>query len=165
MATMAIQQIDIQNKTNETIKKSFLEDVAKTSLDVLKIEGSYSLGLLLVDNKFIKKLNKGYRGIDLPTDVLSFSLFNKKRITIDSPDKILYLGDVIISIDEAKKQSQKAGCALESELADLLIHGILHIVGFTHDKENNQKKMDNFSQKIINKLIKKKVIKYYAPIN
>jgi len=153
---MAIQQIDIQNKTKETIRKSFLEDVVKTSLDVLKIKRSYNLGLLLVDNKFIKKLNKKYRGIDLPTDVLSFSLYDKKRMTIDSPDKILYLGDVIISIDEVKKQSQKAGCVFQSELVDLLIHGILHIVGFTHDKENNQKKMDNFSQKIINKLIKKK---------
>lgn len=162
---MIIQQIDIQNKTKETIKKSFLEDVVKTSLDILKIKGSYSLGLLLVDNKFIKKLNKEYRGIDLPTDVLSFSLYDKKRMTIDSPDKILYLGDVIISIDKVKKQSQKAGCAFQSELANLLIHGVLHIVGLNHKKENDQKKMDNLSQKIINKLIKKKVIERYAPIN
>lgn len=162
---MIIQQIDIQNKTKIKVKKSFLEEIVKTSLDILRIKVNYNLGLLLVGNRFIKNLNREYRRINLSTDVLSFGVYDKKITPIDSPDKILYLGDVIISIDEAKKNSQKMGHPLESELAVLLIHGILHIFSFKHEEQRDQEKMKRVSQKILDKLVKKKVVKHYATIN
>jgi probable rRNA maturation factor len=150
-------QIIIQNRTKKKIEEKFLRSIIKTSLGVLKIDTPYEIGLLLVDNKFITALNRQYRGIDSSTDVLAFSVLDKKGKRIDRPDGILHLGDVVISVDQAQKQSQEVGHSFKLELAILLVHGILHIFGFTHERSPNQKKMDQMSEKILDKLITGKI--------
>ncbi len=80
------------------------------------------ISVVLCDDPFIQELNAAYRGQDKPTDVLSFAQ--------DDPD---LLGDIVISLPTAARQSQAAGWALENEIALLGIHGLLHLLG--HDDE------------------------------
>ena len=96
-----------------------------------------SVDILLTDDEEIQKLNTSYRGQDKPTDVLSFALF------ADSPEKEIYsggeisLGEVIISVETAKKQSDDNNIELEEEIKFLLCHGILHLMGFVHPDEES----------------------------
>ncbi|HID93132.1 MAG TPA: rRNA maturation RNase YbeY, partial [bacterium (Candidatus Stahlbacteria)] len=78
-----------------------------------------------VDDTYIKDLNKKYKKREYPTDVLCF------EVATEFPKKTL-LGDIYISVDRAKEQAQKIGEDLDRELARLLIHGILHLLGYNH---------------------------------
>jgi len=105
------------------------EDKLKVlALRVLKEEKatqSIELDITFVDDTYIEDLNKKYKKREHPTDVLCFEL------TTEFPKKIL-LGDIYISIDRAKEQAKEIGEDLDRELARLLIHGILHLVGYDH---------------------------------
>lgn len=85
------------------------------------------LSLALVGNREIQKLNRRYRGKNEPTDVLSFPLGE------DLPKGEMLLGDVIISVEKAASQARERGGRLEEELETLLIHGILHLIGYDHE--------------------------------
>lgn len=95
---------------------------------------------MFTDDKFIRSLNNKYRGIDKPTDVLSFSL---REGAIKSPevesDKLL--GDIIISVETAQRQADSLNHSMEKELTVLLIHGLLHLTGYDHEKDKDYKIM------------------------
>ncbi|MBI5235271.1 MAG: rRNA maturation RNase YbeY [Deltaproteobacteria bacterium] len=103
--------------------------VKKTALATLGGLGlrDKELSLCLIDDEGIRALNKKYRGKDKSTDVLSFCM----------ADEVL-LGDVVISIERARAQAEEAGCGLDEEMARLVIHGVLHLVGFDHVKGGHQ---------------------------
>ena len=95
--------------------------------------GRYELGdpevtLAFVGTRTIKKLNRDFRKIDAPTDVLSFPAGGK------SADGKSYLGDILISVPQAFEQCRGEAHGLETELMDLAVHGFLHLVGFDHGK-------------------------------
>ena len=90
------------------------------------------VSILLLDDSGIAELNQQYRGKPHPTDVLSFPLYTAEELTGMQPD---VLGDVVISVETAARQAERAGCALWEEMTRLLVHGILHLLGFDH--ENN----------------------------
>jgi len=99
------------------------------SLDCLEKEVS----ILFVDDAGIQKLNRQYRDIDQPTDVLSFPQTGDEPDPLDSP----LLGDVVISTEMAWRQAGEHGLGLEEELLLLLIHGILHLLGYDHERSEN----------------------------
>lgn len=88
-----------------------------------------ALSLLFVNDPAIRRLNRQYRKIDTPTDVLSFPL-NHQRVRYGSP----LLGDIVISVETARRQARELGHILERELTFLLIHGILHLLGWDHER-------------------------------
>ena len=90
-----------------------------------------SLSLTLVDDSTIRDLNRAHRGKDKPTDVLSFPLEPEAPVENGAGPEAL-LGDVVISIDTAKRQARDYGAPLQRELYRLLIHGLLHVVGHDH---------------------------------
>ena len=92
--------------------------------------GNQELSVLLTDDKKIRKLNKKYRGQDRATDVLSFPQNEGEE---NEPDYHL-MGDVVISTVTAKRQASQHGLSLEEEIVLLLIHGILHLLGFNHER-------------------------------
>lgn len=94
--------------------------------EILKYEGVLDgeISVVLGDDKLLKKLNKEYRGVDKPTDVLAFGL---------TPT---LLGEVIISIDAVKRQAEEYKHSFEKELSILLIHGVLHLLGYDHSSDN-----------------------------
>jgi len=103
---------------------------------------------LFTDDKFIRTLNNKYRGIDKPTDVLSFSL---QEGAIKSPevecDKLL--GDIIISVETAQRQADNLNHSMEKELTVLLIHGLLHLTGYDHEKDKDYKIMREKESEIL----------------
>lgn len=124
--------IDKQNK--------LLNHVAKTASEYLEIDEKLVLNVVLSDNDFIKEYNEKYRNIPSETDVLSFP-----------SDEDGELGDIIISIDRVKSQSIEYNHSFERELSFLLIHGILHCLGYDHQTKDEEEVMFALQNEILNK--------------
>lgn len=106
-------------------------------------EAGSSLSLTLVGDDAMRELNRDHRGMDKPTDVLSFETltsFAPQDDTEDDPERML--GDVVISIDTARKQAADYDAPLQRELERLLIHGILHVLGHDHMEAGERAKME-----------------------
>ena len=125
-----------------------IEGKIKKVLQYLKVDEETEISVLFTDDKFIRSLNNKYRGIDKPTDVLSFSL---QEGAIKSPevesDKLL--GDIIISAETAQRQADNLNHSLEKELTVLIIHGLLHLTGYDHKKDKDYKSMREKESKIL----------------
>jgi probable rRNA maturation factor len=101
-------------------------------------EKKLEFNIIFVDNEYIRKLNKKYRNIDKETDVLSFALEDNKKFETKG-NRIL--GDIYISIEKAKTQADEYNHSLLRELAFLMIHGFLHLLGYDHEKGEDEKIM------------------------
>ncbi|GBE15062.1 MAG TPA: rRNA maturation RNase YbeY [Proteobacteria bacterium] len=97
--------------------------------DLGRLDGE--LSLYLTDDAQIRELNREYRGIDSATDVLSFSQQEGETLPFEGAPCLL--GDVVISMDRAKKQAREFGTELDAELRRLLTHGVLHLLGYDHE--------------------------------
>ncbi len=107
------------------------------------------LCVLLVNDSRIREFNKVYRGIDRTTDILSFSMKEGLSIGVDSA----MLGDIVISLPAAKRQSFKCKKDIYSVLTELLIHGILHLLGYDHETSTYQaKKMKKKEKEIFERI-------------
>ncbi len=89
------------------------------------------LSVAITNDATVRKLNRRYRGEDAPTDVLSFGLDSRERFV--SAAGAPQLGDVVISYPTAQRQARTAGHSLDNELAHLLVHGVLHLLGYDHE--------------------------------
>ena len=106
-----------------------------TSLDC----NEHEISILFIGDQGIRELNDQFRGIDRPTDVLSFPQILEDELDIPGA---LVLGDVAISLETARSQSEEHGLSLEEELTLLLIHGILHLLGYDHEiSDQEEEKM------------------------
>lgn len=115
------------------------------------------VSLSLCGNAKIRSLNKEYRGKDYATDVLSFQLHDSLRTDEDFFffDKILNLGDIIISREVAKKQAREFEITYEQELLHLFVHGLLHVLGYDHEISDAEEKiMNKFEEQIVAKIYK-----------
>ena len=115
--------IDLDNQTDLKID---LEEIEKLSSYITNND----FELIIVDNDTIKNINKEYRNIDKPTDVLSFPL------DISCPG--MPIGSIIISSDKVIEGSKKFGHSIEDEFKLLLIHGLLHLIGYDHEVDNGE---------------------------
>ena len=104
----------------------------------------------------IHKINKEYRQVDRPTDVLSFPMFERKeleeKITKQDFEHEDVLGDIIISIEKVKEPAIEYGQSFERELSYMLVHGFYHLMGYDHIKEEDKKEMRPKEEKILNEL-------------
>lgn len=96
-----------------------------------------SVDIVLTDDEEIQELNNSYRGKDKPTDVLSFALFADSSDREPMPNNEIALGEVIISVETAKKQADETGMEFQEQIDFLLCHGILHLLGFDHPDEES----------------------------
>jgi probable rRNA maturation factor len=116
--------------------------------------------LTFVDDAEIHQLNRDYRGIDRPTDVLSFAMQEETDeeldiiYEVDSEDEDVpldgMLGDIIISAERAKQQSEEYGHSLEREIGFLFVHGFLHLLGYDHQDEAGEAEMTRKQEAILN---------------
>ena len=131
----------------EEIYLSLLEKAFK----YLNLKCDPILSVSLVDNEFIHKMNKDYRNIDRPTDVISFAFLdtetNRQEILLSKAPVVL--GDIYISIDKAKEQAKEYGHPLERELKFLFVHGLLHLLGYDHMKKEDEEIMFPLQEKIL----------------
>lgn len=118
-----------------------VEELHAIAAGVLDAEGQprSELGVLVTDDETVRRLNREYAGEDASTDVLAFSLREGEEFV--SPDGVLRLGEVIISYPTALKQAEGVGRAVEEEVAHLLVHGVLHLLGYDHREPEEAAKM------------------------
>ena len=142
-----MNEVSIYNNTSEEFPyEDIIEKVVNKALEKEKIKKA-SCSIIIVDNDYIHKLNKEYRGINRPTDVISFALEDDKTMVI--PDEIRLLGDIYISIDKAKEQAKEYGHSLERELCFLAVHGIYHLLGYDHEKEEEEEIMFKKQEEVL----------------
>ena len=143
-----------------SIGKKFFTATAERVLNILDID-NISINIILTDNKFIRSINKDYRKKNSPTDVISFAYRDKISLDETSHDEsfpsiageIEELGDIYISVEKASEQSLDYRVSLKDELKRLLIHGILHLVGYDHEiSDEENKRMNDLEDKIFNKI-------------
>ncbi len=136
----------IINKTSEEIDITFYENLLKHFLEDLEVSEAI-LSIILVDNKEIHEINKTYRNKDYPTDVISFALEDDK--TMISPVRVL--GDIFISLDKAHEQAEAYGHSFKRELSFLMIHGLLHLLGYDHETKEEEEIMFSLQRKELEK--------------
>ena len=130
----------------KTRYEEFLEKTFKT----LKLDFDPIISVSLINNEKIQKINKKYRNIDKPTDVISFAFLDNvdKKVAIKK-DVPVALGDIYISLDKAKEQAKEYGHSLDRELCFLFVHGLLHLLGYDHMNPDDEKKMFALQDKIL----------------
>ncbi|UNC93128.1 rRNA maturation RNase YbeY [Candidatus Contubernalis alkaliaceticus] len=140
---------DLQDKIQlEDKLLSQLELITQEMLKEEKLSHDIEVSLCFVDNHYIRELNKQYRGKDQATDVLSFPLEEDKGEEFFQEPEVL-LGDIVISLEEAKAQADEAGHSINKEIALLYIHGFLHLLSYHHSSEEEYEQMWNKMGKIM----------------
>lgn len=138
---------EIFNETDEEIKElKDVEDVLNKAIEIEKT-GTVNFNVIIVDNEYIHKLNREYRGIDRPTDVISFALEDTEDIKYED---FRLLGDIYISIDKAKEQAIEYGHSFKREICFLAVHGLLHLLGYDHMVKEEEKIMFSKQELILN---------------
>ena len=121
-------------------------------MKIMKLKETSEVSLLLTDDQEIQRLNKLYRKIDAPTDVLAFSLLEEQdhflKLEVDEFQEYL-LGDIVISTETARRQAKELGHSFQYEMVILLIHGLLHLLGFDHINIDDAEKMELEKEKIL----------------
>jgi probable rRNA maturation factor len=123
----------------EVVSADTLQRVAREILHVEGVPGHVTL--VITDDQGIRTLNRDYRGLDTPTDVLAFSAREDGGSFVVAPGAGEYLGDVIISYPRTIDQAQEQGHAVDQELCLLTIHGMLHLLGYDHQSERDKEAM------------------------
>ena len=137
---------------------NFAENVIKTCFKEEKLDDlNFYISITLTNPTEIHKLNKEFRNVDKPTDVLSFPMFEKEEVDeiIDKQIKNVIpevLGDIVISIERVEEQAKEYGHSFEREFAYMLVHGFYHIIGYDHIEEEDKKVMREKEEFVLKKL-------------
>jgi probable rRNA maturation factor len=107
------------------------------------------VNLVLTGDARIHELNRDYRGMDKPTDVLSFSQIEGVGGFVAAPSGRLALGDVVISVDTAARQAAEQGHSLQAELNHLAVHGALHLLGYDHEVDGDEAHMNEVARQAL----------------
>jgi probable rRNA maturation factor len=138
--------VTTEGKFQDLIDEDWARRIAR---DVLKAEGlvsPYEMSIFFTDSETVHELNRDYRGVDAPTDVIAFYMTyqtesSKEEFFPSPPDGIVHLGEIIISYPQAVTQATEQSHSVEQELALLIIHGVLHLLGYDHEKAEDESKM------------------------
>ena len=125
-----------QEKLPVTYKlKMLVREAVEATLDLENYQNTAEVSITFTDNESIHKLNAKYRGVDRPTDVLSFPLFDYEGTSEEPPvDEMMnMLGDIVISLERAAEQADEFGHSFEREVAFLTAHSMLHLLGYDHE--------------------------------
>ncbi|RFU65749.1 rRNA maturation RNase YbeY [Peribacillus glennii] len=131
--------------------RSLVEGVLQFAAEFEQVEQGSELSVTFVDNNRIRDINKEYRGKDAPTDVISFAMeeMGEDEVEIVGADIPRMLGDIIISLDKAREQAGEYGHSFERELGFLALHGLLHLLGYDHMNEADEKVMFGKQKEIL----------------
>ena len=156
-------KVNILQSSGDASDSEYSGNIKNAVISTLRCEDVDKLcvvNVLISDDEGIREYNRDYRGIDKATDVLSFPMqmflqagwggCNELEYDEDTGD--LPLGDIVISFESAKRQAEEYGNSQEYEIAYLIIHSTLHLMGYDHDNETNEKAMHDKNKKIIKEL-------------
>ncbi|HSW57064.1 MAG TPA: rRNA maturation RNase YbeY [Dehalococcoidales bacterium] len=137
----------------------WMQKIIEATLLAENAPGNSEISLVITGQERIQELNREYRGQDQPTDVLSFSLADQNESQEDSgfldpPDGLLHLGEVIISYPQVLMQAEESRHSTKKEMASLIIHGVLHILGYDHAEPHQEPAMKAREDQILSELRK-----------
>ncbi|MBT2602473.1 rRNA maturation RNase YbeY [Peribacillus frigoritolerans] len=148
-----ILAIDLMDETNEVTEEAqqLVESILQFAARKENIEKDTELSVTFVDNDRIREINKEYRHKDSATDVISFALeeMGDDEVEIVGAEMPRMLGDIIISIERTKEQAEEYGHSFDRELGFLALHGFLHLLGFDHMNEEDEKVMFTKQKEIL----------------
>ena len=146
-------QITIYNRTNQDagVFGQLFEKIAEKAEQRLALSDDYELSVTFVRSRTIHTINRDYRGIDRPTDVISFAI--RDDMEFEMVEGMNDLGDIFINIDYARKQAKQYGHSYRREIAFLFTHGMLHCLGYDHMKEEDEKVMFALQDEILDPVI------------
>lgn len=151
---ISIQNRQRKHKITQGLR-NIIEKAVVTTLEAEKVTIPAETSVLLVSNKGITGLNKEYRGKNQPTDVLSFPLYDKNEIreirekSRENGMGEFMLGDIVVSLERACEQAEEYGHSFEREVGYLIVHGMLHLLGYDHMHEAEKKEMREKEEKIL----------------
>lgn len=145
--------IDFFDETEE-VKEEYvdmIQQLVEKAAEIESVEDGAELSITFVNNERIQEINREYRDKDQPTDVISFAMedMGEGEMEIVGVDMPRMLGDIIISIPRTKEQAEEYGHSFERELGFLAVHGFLHLLGYDHMTEEEEKVMFGRQKEIL----------------
>lgn len=122
----------------KNIGKNKIKAVASAAAELLELKNA-SITIIITSDAYIMKINQEFRGKDKPTDVISFS--NRDNPFPEVDDSCEEIGDIYISLDRADRQSIEYRVSLQDELKRLIVHGVLHLVGYDHERSDEDEEI------------------------
>ena len=149
-------EIFVEEEFREVVDEGWVRRIAQTVLKAEGVAPPYEVSLVFTDSEAVKQLNRDYRGVDEPTDVLAFYMLPQKQVDNSfalPPDGVTRLGEVIISYPRAVEQAREQGHSPKRELALLVIHGILHLLGYDHEEPEEEAEMRTREKELLEKCL------------
>jgi len=134
------------------VRKATLRRVVEEIASAEGITSPTAVSLVIADDETVHELNREWRGMDRTTDVLAFALREGDMAFPSDAEGTTQLGEVIISLPQAERQAKRAGHSLKREIAVLVIHGILHLLGYDHQTTGQRKRMRTREAEILARL-------------
>ncbi|WYP27932.1 rRNA maturation RNase YbeY [Alkalihalobacillus sp. FSL W8-0930] len=144
--------VETMDETNTLTNKQLdlIQDIITHASKVQELVGDYEVSVSFVDDEEIRELNKEHRGKDQGTDVLSFALNEGEDDVVEPIDGMPnLLGDIIVSVPRISSQAEDYGHSFERELGFLVVHGFLHLLGYDHLTEQDEKEMFGRQEEIL----------------
>lgn len=145
-------EIDVHNETWYEIKSSILQQFKEVLVTEGFVDEEASISLACVDNTTMQALNNEYSGIDAPTDVLSFPEQDLDDFMAQNLQSGALLGEIVIAVDVMKEQAPKYDNSVDEEFCRLFTHGVLHLIGYDHQDDEQKKEMQSKEDYILNKI-------------
>lgn len=147
--------VEVDKKFAGCLKPKLLKSIIAKVLTSMRAGENTEVSLVIAGQQQIHALNKAYLEEDRPTDVLSFPMIEKSRgVFVTPPDGMIHLGDVIVSFPQAVLQAEQHGHPVEREITILLVHGMLHLLGYDHAATADKKIMWDKQDELMNLLEK-----------
>lgn len=141
-----INELENFDDDYENIYRQIIQEACQQ----LHLSDDLELSVIFVNDERIHEINRDYRKIDRSTDVISFALEDNEQFYVEGMPR--ELGDIFISIDHAKKQADEYGHSFYREMCFLFTHGLLHLLGYDHMNEKDEKEMFTLQNDILNAL-------------
>ena len=132
-----------------SLYEALYEKLAEKTFNILNIKNDIILSVTFVDKGYIHELNKNYRGIDRPTDVISFAFLDDKNEIIKGENIPLDLGEIYICYEVADENRKNYGNTIKREICFLFVHGLLHLLGYDHMTKEDEEIMFPLQEKIL----------------
>jgi len=143
--------ITFLNQSNENSwknYKSYLGEIANKVKETLELKTEFAFSVIMVNDNEIQEINRRYRNIDRPTDVISFAMQEGEDI-IDEHQPELMLGDIFINVDAVRRQAADYGHSLKREFCFLIAHGLLHLLGYDHMNPTEETAMITLQERVL----------------
>jgi len=144
-------KISLINKTSQkkwSAYRRYIPMISQSIKSKMDINPNYAVSVFLIDDVEMQSLNLQYRKIDATTDVITFAYleYQQEHLTLQQQ---LYIGDIFINVDALTRQSNEFGHSLKREFSFLLVHGILHALGYDHIDTDDEDKMFSLQKEIL----------------